>query len=214
MIKELAIERVKADLFLSFEGIIQIGAFDVREYDRLCELGFKNFIFVDANPTVCEILKRRFSNSSHSVYNYAVTDKPDSEIELLILNHPQSSSVLKPLVHKQIYPEFSKLKGKLISPTITIDRLISDNDIDTNLYNFLMLDIQGAEGQALAGALKTLQRIDYIYTEVNYVEMFEGCMLEPDISSMLSSAGFCKIIEYDVGVGWGDAFYVKERLLP
>ena len=71
------------------------------------------------------------------------------------------------------------------------------------------LDIQGAELLALKGAGEILKHIDYIYTEVNVNELYEGCALLPELESFLKKRGF-KIFAIEMTQhGWGDAFFVK-----
>ena len=55
------------------------------------------------------------------------------------------------------------------------DTLIKDNGINMCDYNFLNLDIQGAELLALRGIEDNLKFIDYIYTEVNTGEVYKNC---------------------------------------
>jgi FkbM family methyltransferase len=213
MLKEIQIEQIKSKLKLDFKGIIQIGSFDVREYNRLRNLGFQNYVFVDANPSVCKELEIRFSKENHKVINCAVSNKSDESVELLLLSHLQSSSILEPHLHVSIYPKLSEIVGAINIPSITIDDLVLRYAIDQSEFTFLMMDIQGAEGLAIAGAQKTLPNFDFVYSEINYLEMYKGCMLEIEFTKRLHDAGFEKVLEFDVGCGWGDAFYVKKKLI-
>lgn len=76
-------------------------------------------------------------------------------------------------------------------------------------YNCLMMDVQGAEMMALRGFEQNLKYIDYIYTELNYDSMYEGCCLEPEFTVYLKQRGYKLVKSFDTGYGWGDGLYIK-----
>jgi len=118
-------------------------------------------------------------------------------------NNGQSSSLLEFGTHKDVHPEV-KYTGHLAVMTMTLDDIGFGRE-----YNFLNMDVQGAEGLVLQGAEETLKQIDYIYTEVNQNELYKGCMLLPDMDFFLSGRGFQRRVMNMLGFGWGDAFYVR-----
>jgi len=71
----------------------------------------------------------------------------------------------------------------------------------------LMMDVQGAEKLVLDGFIENIKYIDYIYTEVNFDEMYKDCVLFDTLNECLNTYEF-KLIEYfDTKRGWGDALY-------
>ena len=87
-------------------------------------------------------------------------------------------------------------------------------------YNFLNLDIQGAELKALKGMEEYLSKVDYIYTEVNSEYVYEKCAIVNEIDSYLMAFGFIRTetawYSEDGGRsshGWGDAFYIRTEKL-
>jgi FkbM family methyltransferase len=54
----------------------------------------------------------------------------------------------------------------------------------------LKLDVQGFELEVLKGAIETLKRVDSVYSEVSFVELYEGQPLASDIVAWLDSRGF------------------------
>lgn len=90
-----------------------------------------------------------------------------------------------------------------------MDTFIKDNNIDISKYNFLNLDIQGAELMALKGFGDLLHKIDYIYSEVNQEELYKDCALIQDLDNYLSKYRFKRVISTMTQFGWGDAFYIK-----
>jgi hypothetical protein len=70
------------------------------------------------------------------------------------------------------------------------------------------MDVQGYELNVLKGAVETLKDIDYIWTEVNYEELYNTCALMEDLDAFLEPLGFKRMFNSDYG-GWGDAYYKK-----
>ena len=53
-------------------------------------------------------------------------------------------------------------------------------------YNFLNFDIQGAELKALKGMEEYLNKVDYLYTEVNSNYVYVGCALITELDEYLN----------------------------
>ena len=57
---------------------------------------------------------------------------------------------------------------------------------------------------------KYLDKVDYIYSEVNEKELYIGCALIPQLDEYLSGFGFKRVETKMCGnTGWGDALYIK-----
>lgn len=190
-------------------GVIHIGAHDLQERGSYKKYNLHNTVWVEANPRIVERVKTNvLLDEKEQIYNFAITDK-DGEIELNITSFDQSSSILKLGTHKNYYPQIDvtetiKVSGK------RMDTLIEEFHIKVEEYNFLNLDIQGAELQALKGFGKYLKDIDFIYTEVNKEPLYEGCCLLPELDSFLSENGFKQVELSMTTANWGDAFYIKQ----
>ena len=67
--------------------------------------------------------------------------------------------------------------------------------------------------EVFEGGRETLNRIDYIYSEVNRDEMYENNVLINQLDEFLSSYNFTRVETYwpDDKLGWGDAFYIKKK---
>jgi hypothetical protein len=78
-------------------------------------------------------------------------------------------------------------------------------------FNFINLDIQGAELKALKGMEEYLHQIDYIYTEVNSDYVYEGCALIGEIDEYLQKFGLIRVETKWCGdYKWGDALYIRQ----
>lgn len=155
------------------------------------------------NIHMFEPIKECFDQIPNDInkYNFALGEKEEYLFFNLATNN-QSSSFLKPKEHLKEHPwvHFNK---KVIIKVKTLDSCSIEN------CNFLNLDVQGYEMKVLLGSEKTLQYIDYIYTEVNTKELYENCVLQNDLETWLSTKGYKKLWEFSTTHGWGDAFYSR-----
>lgn len=191
------------------KGIIHIGAHLMEERNDYKSQGLYNTIWVEANPKVYSNIE--FVNNepnNERVFNYAISDVDNKIYEFNITNNGQSSSILKLDKHKIHHPQIH------VSDVINVhskrmDSLLSENDININDYDFLNIDIQGAELLALKGFGDLLNNIKYIYTEINTNTLYKDCALVSEIDEYLSKYGFKRIETSMTEFEWGDALYIK-----
>ena len=127
----------------------------------------------------------------------------------MITNNVQSSSIFSLKTHLQEHPHVFE-KERRIMKTITLNTLFEKFDLPYDMYDFINLDIQGAELKALQGATKILPHIRAIYCEVNEKELYQGCALIPELDAFLASHGFKRIVTSMTPHGWGDALYIRQ----
>lgn len=189
------------------KGIIHIGAHLAEEKNNYLQYALNNTIWIEANPFIFEIIKND-NAGNEQFFNFAITDTDDQAIELNITNNGQSSSILKLEKHKIHHPAIyvSKVVEVL---TKRMDTLIKENCIDINDYDFVNIDIQGAELLALKGFGNLLNNIKYIYTEVNTDYLYDNCALISEIDDYLKIFGFTRVETYMTDFQWGDALYIK-----
>lgn len=208
MLKELDFRELKKEFTLNFKGLIQVGSFISKEFTILKELGISDFILIDANPNIIEELKNNV-DSNCKILNELISDEDEKLYTFNIANHTQSSSMLKFDKHKKYYPTMSDVVDTIELKSVTLDTLVARENIDITKYNTLMMDVQGAEIFVLKGFQENISNIDYIYTELNFDSMYEGCMLEPEFTEYLNGLGFNLVKYFDTGFGWGDGLYVR-----
>jgi FkbM family methyltransferase len=149
------------------------------------------------------------------IINKVIYDKK-SICKLNITSNSQSSSILDLGIHKELYPNIVKEEEVLVEGN-TLDDEFS-NFYNINNYNFLNIDIQGAELLALLGAQTILNKLDIIYTEINYDYVYKNCALVSDIDNLLKKYNFVRYYTSDVKNKknisvWGDAIYLKKKLV-
>lgn len=187
---------------LKISGIVHGGANTGQEYADYCNHGISNIVWIEPCKAAFEQLQ---ANVSGLLFNCAIGAE-DTEMVMNVesRNGGQSNSLLKPAMHTHHYPDIVFHDTE----NVTVYKL--DNlDFDRAQYNFLNLDLQGYELEALKGAISTLKHIDYIYTEVNRAELYEGCAQFDDLCVFLAAHGYSLAEVVWVSEGWGDALFTK-----
>ena len=110
-------------------------------------------------------------------------------------------------LHKIFHPDIHYVTSEQ-REAIPLSNFIGNYDIS---YNFINLDIQGAELKALKGMESYLNDVDYIYTEVNCDYVYEGCALINEIDEYLLQFNLHRVETTWFGeCKWGDAFYIRK----
>jgi FkbM family methyltransferase len=188
------------------KGVIHVGAHEGGEVEFYQELNIPKMVFIEANP---EVYKRLVENVKDLLDVRTICMAISNETgtcDLHITSMDQSSSILSLKYHKTVYPDIVEA-ACIEVPCSTLDNLF-EGLLD---FNFINIDIQGAELLAFQGAENLLKNyVVAINTEVNYKEMYEGCALKKDIDKFLGRFGFVCKETITPHPTWGDAFYVKE----
>lgn len=191
-------------------GIIHIGAHDCEErikyLSRFNEITDNDIIWIDALKHKVEEIQSK--NSSIRIYNECIGNNDNESVIFKVTNNFQSSSFLNLKEHLIEHPDIYEI-AQIEMKTKTLKTFYDENNLKYDKYNFMALDIQGAELLALKGASEILNTVDYIYIEVNTKEIYESCALLPEIDEYLSHFGFTRDNILMTEHGWGDAFYTK-----
>jgi FkbM family methyltransferase len=209
----LDFKQLVKDHNLNIKGIIQLGTHYWQERETFVELGIKNFVLVEPqrhayNTTELRALdlKRRDSSVNFKLFNCAVSDE-EGEMEMICDedNQGQSSSLLQPKEHLKNCPWVHFTKKEKVQV-----KMLDNLEFDRSKYNGIVADLQGAELMAFKGGFETLKTIDFVYCEVNFVPMYEGCALVEELDFFLSWFGFKRVATGKDFGGWTDALYIKK----
>jgi FkbM family methyltransferase len=137
----------------------------------------------------------------------------DAEVEMHLSGDgssggTQSSSMLAPTAAQlREYPGIPfGIRQKV--PIRTIDSWADTQGVDH--VDFLWLDMQGYEMEALAGASRILPTVAAIHMEVCNIELYERAPLYPDVKKRLAAWGFRPVIEAIFRVS-GNVLFVRSR---
>lgn len=185
-------------------GIIHIGAHLREERNDYLTAGVKNLLWVEGNKKVYQTASVGGLLENELFFNEVIADKDGEPLEFKITNNGESSSILELEKHKIYHPHIYVTETVQVQ-TKRFDTLVKENNVDVNKYNFLNLDIQGAELLALKSFGSLIDGIDYVYTEVNEAEIYKDCALIEELDEYLKDFERVetKMTEYK----WGDALY-------
>lgn len=91
----------------------------------------------------------------------------------MVINNLESSSIFNLKTHLIRHPHVQEILKRNVK-TITLNTLYDNLNLPYDTFDFINLDIQGAELKALKEALKILPHLKAIYTEVSIEELYEG----------------------------------------
>lgn len=190
-------------------GVLHIGASLGQEAETYHQHGLK-VIWVEAIRDVFKQLQRNVLKYTGTIcLNACVSDKDGDIVDFNISNNEgQSSSMFEFGTHLQAHPGIV-FTEKTRLHTARVDTLLKDRKIDQHEYDFVNLDIQGAELLALKGM--DLTHVRYVYIEVNERELYKGCPLLPEIDAYLKRFDLHRVELKMTGWGWGDAFYIRKQ---
>jgi FkbM family methyltransferase len=215
---------------ISITGLIHVGSHEASEIKEYSTLGLTDVVLVEANPTRfqnvleslstgryctwCSPLTYEYFNDhrtdivkQYKAFNYAISDRTGS-LSFNISNYDGGTDSIFKI--NEIGQQTSWVPYEHVSsvevPTTTLDILIEDKAT----YNFLNIDVEGAELLVLRGAEEVLKGIDWILVETQDVIRFDNSSSRSEVMSLLESAGFELVTYFDTGKGWGDCLFKKK----
>ena len=193
---------------LNITGIIHIGAHYGDELGDYIDHGVQNIILFEPLSNNFDKLRENCMdlNVNIEAHNVALGSKEGNATMYLSDNDTQSSSILKPKIHIKEMP-WINFEGTEEVEVKTLD------SYNIKGYNFINIDVQGYEMEVFKGGKNTLEGIDYIYSEVNKAELYEGCAQIGELDSFLGNYGFERVETYwpEDWYNWGDALYIKKK---
>lgn len=196
---------------LKITGIVHVGAHWGQELADYHSNGIYDIVFIEPGVAAFNTLNSRIGPDDKRIvmFNCACGEAEGyADLHVEQQNQGQSSSLLIPKKHLEYYPHIQFVATERV-PVRTLDSL----PFSRGKYNLLMMDTQGAELLVLKGATETLKDINYIYTEVNDQELYEGNAMVGELDAYL--VDFARVETHWVAQhGWGDAIYIRKTLNP
>jgi FkbM family methyltransferase len=191
---------------IQFKGVLHVGAHECEElgdYEQYIQRS--KILWIEAMENKVEANKAKYE---HLLIENAVISDKEETLKFNVSNNGQSSSLLELGLHKQFHPHIHYVDFFMAKTQLLKDILPKYEDIH---FNFLNLDIQGAELKALKSMGDYLNNVDYIYTEVNSDYVYEDCALITELDDYLSQFNLKRVETKWCGhFRWGDAFYIKQ----
>lgn len=195
---------------LDIRGVIHIGAYNAEELPAYRECNVPKVIWIEALPNLAKKLQERFrDDDTQMVINAAISNIYET-VDFIVTNNEASSSLLELGTHLKHHPRVWE-EERIRVDTVPMTDIIGKYKIDMTGYNFLNIDIQGAELKALEGMSSHLNAIDYLYLEVNREYIYTDCCLIGELDAFL--VDFERVETLWTKYNWGDCFLVRKTLL-
>lgn len=201
------------DLFkkyrMDIHGALHCGAHVAQEARDYARHGIEPVVWIEANADLIPRIKKEIEYlPNQQVIQALVYDQDDVEVGFNITNYDAiSSSILEWGTHKEKRPDCDFVERRTLRST-TIDTLVDTYGITAD---YLSMDLQGGEMYALRGAERFLQGVNYIFTEVNFAELYAGCVRVGELDAWLGGRGFIRAetCMAENHVFWGDSLYLR-----
>ena len=193
---------------MNIKVIFHIGAHYGEQIQEYVDNGIQKITVFEPLSRNFDVLTKRMQNVNADIQGHQVAlgSKKGTATMFLSSNEAQSSSILKPKQHLELHPDVS------FDGTEEVEVSLLD-DYDIGESNFINIDVQGYELEVFKGGTKTLEKVDYIYCEVNRGEVYEGNAMVEDLDEFLSTYGFERVETKwpETYYTWGDALYIKKE---
>lgn len=193
-------------------SVIQVGSHFGQEYDEYIKNGITNIVFIEpCKKAFIELSRRHGDKAGVTLFNVACGDY-EGEATMFTgdetVNKGMSNSLLKPAKHLTLHPEVQFTDTEKVH-VIRLDSLgLADKG-----FQLLVMDCQGYEGYVLKGGFQTLRQVNYVYTEINFDEVYENNIKADELDFLLQDF---KRVETGAKVGgmWSDCLFIRKSLLP
>jgi FkbM family methyltransferase len=189
---------------LKIKGALHIGAHHGQEDTLYRSVGVQNLMYFEPLTKNFNVLENNVPKGT--ILHKIALGNDEKNINMYVeeVNTGMSSSILKPEHHLIQYPH-------IVFDGVEEVKMNKLDNIEFNRedYNFINIDVQGYELEVFKGAEKTLEHIDYIFSEINNVHLYENGTLLPDLIDFLSKYNFKLVEENWAGETWGDGFFIK-----
>lgn len=191
--------------------VLHVGAHEGQEAEAYHRNGAFIMCFIEANyPVYNRLVEHIKPYKGAMAILECVGDEDGKEVTFKTTNNDgQSSSYLPFGTHSIMHPDVVFIDSKTLQ-TKTISTIYADNHFADDSFNFLNVDVQGAELLVLKGMKGLLAHFKWVYLEVNKDEVYKGCPLIGELDDYLEQFGFERVeTKWCGNLTWGDALYVK-----
>ena len=193
---------------VSATGVLHVGAHKAEESVGYDEAGWGHVYWVEAQPNMVSELRSQLNISRNTVIELAAWDSEIASMTLHVTNNSESTSLLEMGTHRVHYPHISVMQ----EVKVRAGRLDKHLPKGAN-FDFVNLDIQGAELQALKGLEEYMPQVQWIYSEINFEDLYVGGTTIYALDDFLKRAGFVMVARMRVPkVGWGDGLWIRKEI--
>jgi len=203
----------------AIQTVFEVGAFDGRDCVNYAKLfpEAKVFAFEPVPESFALVQQVAAANPRILAFNAALADVPGTA-EFHLSNWVDASSLLKPKNTGSSFDAYQASSRSIEVTVDTIDAVCERENVDH--IDLLKMDAQGAELKILSGAQGMFERdaIDMVFSEVHFIESYEGAARFEQVMALLVQHGFKFHSFYGLNhnhrgqTTWGDALFVHPRI--
>jgi len=182
-----AVEHLEMLRYANPTTVIDVGANKGQFALVALAAGASRVISFEPLTSEAAIYRKNFARSPRcTLYEFALADTTGEAI-LHVADRPDSSSLL-PLGAGQ--KEAFRV-GEARTTKVAVKRL--DDVIESVALGdrvLVKIDVQGAEGAVIRGSKGLLEKVQYVYAEGSFVELYEGQLVAGELVQLMDNAGF------------------------
>jgi FkbM family methyltransferase len=201
-------------LCLTDVHLVHVGAHLVEESATYNNELIKLVSWIEANPEhflAAKSLLNEYTNQE--VFQAAIYRESGTTRTFYVAsNDGMSSSLLQFDRHRGFFPNV-RTQREFKVETVTLDDFFTTNFPSKPYPEAIVLDIQGAELDALQGSEKIIENAKIIVSEISRYKLYRNQGLFEEINRLLEGHGYlCVSLDYNVEFEYGDAIWVKKDL--
>jgi FkbM family methyltransferase len=195
-------------------GIIHVGANTGQEVAVFRDSGIRPVVLIEplAGP-FGQLVRAIGGTPGFYPLNTCLSDAAGRTVDFHVAsNGGQSSSYLKPAAHLAIRPDITFDRTETMV-TDTLDRAIGslcrEHGLRPGSFDYIGLDTQGTEMDILRGSPEMLGHARYVFTEVNFGNLYEADTGLYRAIELMRGWGFDLYHLLMTTRGWGDALFMR-----
>jgi FkbM family methyltransferase len=160
---------------ISPRGVIHLGGHLGQEAELYAKYVGSNVIWVEAIPQLIPKLKDATDIYGQTTICALVARNSGEEVDFFLSSNNFASSSKLPIgkdMHK--YFPHVKLDKSIRLQTTSFEDLVKSYSIDLSRFDFLVLDVQGAELEVLKGAQESLSQFKAVLTEYSKADLYRN----------------------------------------
>lgn len=188
------LHRLRDPVLRKARGVVHLGANSGQERFIYARRGL-DVVWVEPIPEVFEQLERNIASFPRQrAVRALVSDRDGASVRFHVTNNAgKSSSMLELAEHRDVWPHV-RVAREIELETVTLPTLLSREGIELAGFDALVMDVQGAEMQALLGAAPILDRFTWIKAELFGFEAYRGVCQRPEVDAFLATHGFRPVL--------------------
>ena len=121
-----------------------------------------------------------------------------------------TSSLLKPQDSFNADYFHTDIDHPIRVPVVLLDEWAHENNVSA--IDFMWLDMEGSELNALQGGINILKTVKLIYTEVNLQHFWENCVMYDELTTWMNEHGFIEIWSDFVPHWHGNVLFINTNI--